>query len=577
MDRDWRQNRECSMYDVERYGNINRIWSALIIDTFFNKGIKSYFTSPGLRNAPLLSSITHKKEIKIYSGIDERSMAYRALGYAKASGMPGVLVCTSGTAMANYLPAVIEAYQTNIPLIILSADRPKKLVETGDNQAIKQQHMFGNYVRSELELEVPVHATGPQELVDIVSRFLNQNARQGPIHINLPFEEPLDQSDDQTSDEYRTLARTVCFTEFLQRNSSSIKLPELSSKKKTLLVLGPTPEFQSIELLKKLIEASNLPCLIDIGSGLKFSDIKHHLVLPSFEHPEVSELLKENAPEIIIHLGGRLVSKHYYNFLKSSPETEVLLVGNKDIYTHPASSPKWEVKMPLNEFYELASKTGYLNKLTPYTFDCQSIIGKKEEIIEASPFSFPIISKRIIELMPTPSALYLGNSTTIRSFDAFASTKTHNKEIKVLTHRGASGIEGFNAAALGFAEESGLKTVLVHGDIGFMHDLGSLLMHQNIKTPLINIVVNNKGGGIFDHLPISKDVETLPLIRTEHDRDFKGLCNWLNISYYKAENILEFEKSFKAAISKEEVCVIEASVDQVKNLAVYEHLKTLKL
>ncbi|MFT6069076.1 MAG: 2-succinyl-5-enolpyruvyl-6-hydroxy-3-cyclohexene-1-carboxylate synthase [Bacteriovoracaceae bacterium] len=565
------------MYDVERCGNINRIWSTLIVETFYHKGIKSYFTSPGLRNAPLLSAVTGKERIKTYSGIDERSMAYRALGYAKASGKPGVLVCTSGTAMANYMPAVIEAFQSNIPLLILSADRPKRLVEAGDNQSIKQQNMYGSFIRAELDLEVPSESTSPQELTDKLSRFLTEHSHNGPVHINLPFEEPLDQQVDNTSSEYRKKAGEVRFTEFLKRNSSQLSLPQLSLEKKTLLVLGPTPEFQSTELLAELVRSSNLPCLIDIGSGLKFSDIDHQRILPSFEHPEVSALLKENRPEQIIHLGGRLVSKHYYNFLKSSPKTEVLLVGNENLYTHPADSPKWELKMPLDEFYKIATETGFLNQLTPFTFDCKDIIGKKEEVIEKSPFSFPVISKRIIELMPSPSALYLGNSTTIRSFDAFASTKTHNKKIKVLTHRGASGIEGFNAAALGFAEESNLKTVLVHGDIGFMHDLGSLLMLSKIKIPLINIVVNNKGGGIFDHLPISQDKETLPLIKTEHERDFKGLSEWLGITYFKASNIKEFEDSFKKAVMNEEVCLIEASVDQAENLAVYEHLKTLKL
>lgn len=565
------------MYDVERYGNINRIWSALIIDSFYKKGIKSYFTSPGLRNAPLLSAITHKKNIKTYSGIDERTMAYRALGYAKASGFPGVLVCTSGTAMANYLPAVIEAFQTNIPLIILSADRPKKLVETGDNQSIKQAHMFGNYIRAELELDCPNTNMKPQELVDNLSRFLDKSSLKGPVHINLPFEEPLDQRVDDTSDAYRSLAKDVKFTEFLQKEARTPKLPHITPDKKTLLVIGPTPEFQSKNELKKLIEKTNLPCLIDIGSGLKFSNIEHQRVLPSFEHPEVSDLLKENSPDLIIHIGGRLVSKHYYNFLKSSPKTEVLLVGNEDLFSHPANSPKWELKTSPSEFVKMALETGYLDQLTPFTFDCQDIVGKKEEVIEKGPFSFPKISKRIIELIPSPSALYLGNSTTIRSFDAYASTKTQKKEINVLTHRGASGIEGFNGAALGYAEESGQRTVLVHGDISFMHDLGSLLMHQNIKTPLINIVVNNKGGGIFDHLPISKDTETLPLIKTEHDKDFKGISEWLNITYYSATNISEFESAFKQAALKEEVCVIEASIDQVENLKVYEQLKTLKL
>ena len=116
------------MYDVEDYSNINRIWSAILIDNLTSKGINNFFTSPGLRNAPLLSAISLNESAKAHSGIDERSMAYRALGYAKATGRPGVLVCTSGTAMANYLPAVIEAFQTNIPLLVLSADRPKRLV-----------------------------------------------------------------------------------------------------------------------------------------------------------------------------------------------------------------------------------------------------------------------------------------------------------------------------------------------------------------------------------------------------------------------------------------------------------------
>lgn len=565
------------MLDVEKYPNINRIWTGLLIENLAQRGIDTFFTSPGLRNAPILSSVQLNEKTNVHSGIDERSMAYRALGYSKATGRPGVLVCTSGTAMANYLPTVIEAYQTNIPLIIISADRPRKLIEWGDNQSILQPKLFGEYVQDELDLETASANIPAQEYLDKLCRFLNKKRIPGPLHINMPFEDPLDTTIDNTSDEYRALASKAGSSIQIEKQKIDFDLPTICSDKKALIVVGPTPECQDKSLIKKLITSSQLPCLLDIGSGLKFSDIESTRILPSFEHPEIKQFLEKNKPELIIHLGGRLVSKHYYSFLKENLDIDLLLVGNEGLYTHPAQAPTWEVKVPLNVFCQKALDNEYLLNQLPYTFDCKTIIGVKEDIIENSPFSFPSISKRVIELLPDNSSLYLGNSTTIRSFDAFASTRCHSKNIKVLTHRGASGIEGFNAAALGYAEESNEATILVHGDIGFMHDLGSLLMYKNKKIPLINLVVNNNGGGIFKHLPISKDKETLPLITTEHDHDYQGLCSWLKIEYHQVTNIDELETAFTNSIRKQSICFIEAKIDQEQNMSVYERLKTLKL
>lgn len=565
------------MYDVEDYPNINRIWSAILIDNLVSRGINNFFTSPGLRNAPLLSAISLSDSAKAHSGIDERSMAYRALGYAKATGRPGVLVCTSGTAMANYLPAVIEAYQTNIPLIVLSADRPKRLVEKGDNQAILQSNIFSDYLRAKLLLEVPATEIEPQEFADKLNRFLNSPTIKGPLHINFPFEEPLDLARDNTSNEYRTKAYEVNSSISIEIEKTEVELPSLDVSQKTLLVVGTIPEYEKKNELKDLIAGCQLPVLLDIGSGLKFSNIDSSRVLPSFEHPEIKKILEENKPDLIVHVGGRLASKHYYNYLRENPDIKVMLIGNEGQYTHPAGSPTWEIKTSIANFCLKADQAGLLKNQTPYTFDCKTVVGFKEDVIEHSSFSFPSISKRVVELLPEKANLYLGNSTTIRSFDAFASIRTHGKEINVLSHRGASGIEGFNSAALGYAEASNDPTILVHGDIGFMHDLGSMLMYENKKIPLVNLVVNNNGGGIFKHLPISQDTEALPLITTEHERDFEGLCKWLGIDYFRVESISQLESAFTTALRKQSICFIEAIINQDDNLAVYERLKTLKL
>lgn len=565
------------MYDVDSYPNINRLWTGLLIDLLTKREHKHFFTSPGLRNAPILSSIVKNQNAISYSGIDERAMAYRALGHAKATGKASVLVCTSGTALANYLPAVIEAYKTNIPLIIISADRPRRLVERGDNQSIEQTNIFGPFVRGELNLEAPTLDTSPQEFVDTLCRFLSDQTIKAPVHINMPFDEPLDLSLDKTTDKYREACAKVTLPTQIKKDGHEYELPKLETSRKTLIVVGPIPEYQDTAIIKKLIKSSKLPCLLDIGSGLKFSDIDNSMVLPSFEHPEIQQLLEENAPEQIIHVGGRLASKHYYSFLKNNAAVKLLLIGNEGHFTHPADSPTWEIKASIESFCEKALKENYLEKQSAYLFDGRHIIGKKEDIIENSNFSFPSISKSLVEIIPNHSALYLGNSTTIRSFDAFASTRDHKKEIKVLTHRGASGIEGLNAAALGFSEISKGLVTLVLGDISFMHDLNSLLMLKDLKIPLVIIVVNNKGGGIFRHLPIAKDTETLPLITTEHELNFKGLCSWLNINYKNVENISDFKSAYENFVKSESVCVIEASIDQEVNISVYNRLKTLKL
>ncbi|MBK25201.1 MAG: 2-succinyl-5-enolpyruvyl-6-hydroxy-3-cyclohexene-1-carboxylic-acid synthase [Halobacteriovorax sp.] len=565
------------MHDVNLLPNINRVWTTILIECLKNHQIKTFFTSPGLRNAPILSAISALETAKVHSGIDERSMAFRALGYSKFTGSPGVLVCTSGTAMANYLPAVIEAYQTNIPLIIISADRPKELVELGDNQSIIQNNIFGDYLRGQLLLDTPNIKIEPQEFYDKLSRFLNGDKPAGPLHINFPFSEPLDLTTDTTPSEYKNKLNYLKDKRTYDKTKIEFELPKIDKSKKTLLVVGAVPEYEDKSQIKSFINESGLPCFLDIGSGLKFSDIDSNKILPSFEHPEIRTLLEQNKPEVIIHLGGRLVSKHYYSFLKKTPELEVLLVGNEGQYTHPAQNPTWKINAPISNFCKKAIETSYIQNRTPYTFDCKHVVGQKEDIIDNSPFSFPSISKRIVELLPEGSNLYLGNSTSIRSFDAFASTKTHAKNIKVFSHRGASGIEGFNASALGLAEVSDGPTVLVHGDIGFLHDMGSLLMYKNLKLPLINIIVNNKGGGIFRHLPIANDSVTLPLITTEHDMEFEKLFDWLGLDYTLVDNISRLESAFGNALKKQSICFIEATINQDENMAVYERLKTLKL
>jgi len=300
--------------------NLNMLWSSLIVAELVKNGLETFFVSPGNRNAPLISSLVHEDRAVKKICIDERAAGYRALGHAKATGRPGVLVCTSGTAPATYYPAVIEAFRDEIPLVILSADRPPELVGSDANQTISQPNLYGRYCRESLLLPCP-SVDYPLEARLAKIDFLIA-LPLGPVHINCAFRDPLVPGIPDPRPIPEKLLATAKrlynqdgpYTTYpaqivLYRGLDDIAA-RINRTARGLIVIGRLDGPQDAPALERLVETMGWPVFCDVASSLK-GRIPADRQIFSLDHPEVIRLINAYAPETILQVGSGLVSKHY--------------------------------------------------------------------------------------------------------------------------------------------------------------------------------------------------------------------------------------------------------------------------
>ncbi len=574
--------------------NINRIWSSLIIDEFVKNGITQFYLSPGMRNAPLIAAMVHlqkfDKKIEIVLCIDERGASYRALGYSKATGKPAVLICTSGTAMANYMPAVVEAKKSNLPLIVLSADRPAELTFCDDNQTIDQTKFFGDFIQGQMNLGSPTIEISPLAMTSSLSNLIHKSLfpQKGPVHFNCAFREPLEDTVIPVPADYLSLAkiqieRTGPSTRYVNLETTPSKsavteIAELLKNSKTgLLVVGSLAPHESTATVQEFVKLLNWPTYFDVSSSLKYAFNLNDGALPTFDHPEFQADLVNNPPETVFHIGGRLTSKHYYSFLKKVPQINLITLSLNLEKEDPSHHTKIRLNSSINSTLE--SIMGYFDgmKLPKKTLalDFEAFTKSKIKLIDDGPLAYPSISKIIIDHIPDNSTLYIGNSTVVRTFDAYFSYD-NRKNIKVATNRGVSGIEGFIASTAGYIDGSQKETYLIVGDVAFIHDLNSLLFLKDIKTPMKIIVVNNDGGGIFTLLPINKEKSVLDYISSPHGQNFKKTAESFGIDYVGVSNRSEFLEAFKSMQTKNHHTIMEVFFDHEINKGVYDQLRTIK-
>lgn len=560
--------------------NLGRLWSSIIVNELVNQGSTHFFISPGQRNAPIIAAISNHSKAKIHLGIDERAQGYQALGFAKACGIPGVLVCTSGTALANYLPAVIEAKKSQTPLIIISADRPWDMVFANANQTIQQNEIFGNYLNAFLNPGEPSTSAPPSALSSSVAHlfFQSLNPNPGPVHLNLPLREPLENDLVPIDKDYLELAKINTSKnnigpKWFPGNIDPV-LNKIKEAKSGLLVIGQLPSYKDSANIKNLIKELDWPIYLDVCSGLKFELNLMDGATPGLDHPEVLNAFQKNPPEVILHIGGSLVSKHYYSFLQKNPSIFLIKANNSFEKEDPAHS----IDINLNCDPDLFAKEVFptLKQKNFPKFSWEELVLKKSEIIDDAPITYPQVTKSLLDWIPELSTLYIGNSTVIRSFDSYSSNYL-KKKLKVISHRGVSGIEGFLAAAVGAAQTQELPLTLVIGDISFLYDLNSLMLFKDAQNPIITLILNNKGGGIFSLLPISAEKEVIPYLYTEHDLDFRKCAEQFNLNYQKVSNIDQLKEFYLKALADKSHSFIEVEINNEDNVEIYNKLKTIKL
>lgn len=565
--------------------NLNLLWASLIVNEMVKNGIDTFFISPGNRNVPIIAALAQNEKAVKRLTIDERASAFRALGYAKSTGRPGVLVCTSGTALSNYFPAVIEAFEDELPMIVISADRPPELVGSHANQSIEQTYLYGRFALEQLNLPCPDESYPIDALLAKIDHLLS--IKRGPVHINCPFREPLlDQKSGESaiSADYLTYARQIFdrpkpFTEYLavEPNAGSLESVEkaIEETERGMVIIGRmAPSVERDELIR-FVTNLGWPVYCDIASGFRGS-LPIPLQIPILDHPKALDMIRSYAPQTILQFGTGLVSKHYYQTILPALNANLILITARSGVRDPSHRVNIKIPVRVDQFIQTChikpaseptreARDDFLNGI-------HGFYTRMEAMIRADEFSFMLLSRLVIESIPDREALFLGNSIAIRSFDGvrFPMQKT----VDVITNRGGSGIEGNLATTVGFIENRRQRITAVIGDISLLHDLNSLMLINQSEAPIFLIVPNNGGGKIFDRLPARNHPEVLtPYLTTPHAMDFRNAAAQFDLNYQHVTQGSEFKNVYKQALKSKNNCLIEVAIDPEKDLKTFRQVQ----
>jgi 2-succinyl-5-enolpyruvyl-6-hydroxy-3-cyclohexene-1-carboxylate synthase len=530
---------------------------AALVDELYRLGVREVVISPGSRSTPL-TILFCEHHFKIFVNIDERSAGFFALGIAKEHERPVVLVCTSGSAAAHYLPAIVEAKYSRVPLIVLTADRPHELRHVGAPQVIDQNKIFGAYTNYYEELALPEETESMYRYVRVVMRKAYANAvskEYGVAHINVPLREPL--IPDLSKLDF-TAGRTKGKFELI-KNDGNVSIDDsVFQNKNGIIICGGDAYADYHNYVFELGERLKAPVLADPLSN--FRNFSNSIIIDSYDAFLKDDLIKKTLkPEFIIHFGQTPVSKRLQQFLSMHKDVLYCQVDKVFEYRNPSiSTDKFIISSPklfANSVHITNSNTDYLSKWQKYQKQMRQLIKYAKN--ESGIFEGKLI--QILQaIIPEDSRLVAANSMAIRDVDYFF--EASNQNIKILCNRGANGIDGIISTALGISTSDKL-TVLLTGDLSFYHDLNGLLIGKTHNLNLVIVLLNNNGGGIFKYLPQSNQKYFDYLFLTPHKMNFEGLKTLYGVNYFKPQSYDAFEHDFKEALTLKGIKLIDVKID----------------
>lgn len=580
--------------DVTLWDNYSLQWARLIVSQLKKWEIDHYFISPGYRNVPLVAALVEmQSDIEKVVCFDERSASFQALGYAKGAGKPAVLICTSGTAGANYYPAVIEAYKEEIPLIVITADRPFELVHSGANQVIEQSQLYGGFVRKSLDLPVASHEFNPEVVLANISFVVQASLKghRGPVHINVPFREPLVKSESSEYEDYKASVYNAIKEDsqvpvVMPKNDVSSSLEGVkdyllgisTNAKRGLVVVGALDgDDERNKVMDFIKETLGWPSYFDICSSMRTSEYDYQLLDLSIA--KMQQLLIDYDPDCVIHFGRRLTSKFFDAFLSGRKQKNYIVINPLDRIQDPTYQASLRLCCNPGEFVDIfpadvqfKNSQGVSDVFRKELSNLKSIIGGylADNSGGGEPLALPIVASQLLQMMYDNSVLFLGNSSTVRAFD-LACIQDYSKEVKVYSNRGVSGIEGLCSSAIGLSRGLKKGVTVVLGDVSLIHDLNSLLSLNNTNYPICVICINDSGGGIFRRLPVASFDEILtPYLTTPHEYEFSKMAEFADIDYYKANNMNQFIEAYAKYKLSNRTMFIECRVDSTHDKAVWD-------
>lgn len=550
---------------------------ANFVDELVKSGLTDVVISPGSRSTPLAMTMCEHEGIKEWVMIDERSAAFFALGMAKETGRAVALVCTSGTAAANYYPAIIEAHYGRVPLIVLTADRPHELRDVGAPQAIEQIKMYGDYVKWFQEMALPEASTRMLSYIRgkaMRAVHVAQEGNKGPVHLNFPFREPL--VPDFTVDDLWGRPSETSYHTALNGNKrlSTDHLLALKEQiirgKNGLIVCGPQIDKTLAKSIAKLASTLGVPVLADPLSQLRSGKHDKSHMIEGYDAIFRNQMIREQLkPSYIIRFGAMPVSKSYLFYVEEHEEVPKYVVENYEGFRDPTGDPMTFIYAEPNSLCEDLS-----NFLEEVTIDEQWLekwqhlndIAKKH-LLQESPkkISEGETVRSLMEEVPSESILYVGNSMAVRDLDTFFLTTDH--PISVLANRGANGIDGVVSSALGAAAVASQPLTLLIGDLSFYHDLNGLLAAKQYEINMTIVLINNNGGGIFSFLPQATDEKYFEsLFGTPLHIDFEPIIRTYGGTYRMAENVEALKRELAISYEVGGLFVIEVKTDRNENL-----------
>ena len=540
------------------------------VDQLFHSGVKQVVISPGSRSTPLALAFAHYGKVKVWVDIDERSAAFFSLGIARESKEPVALLCSSGTAAANYFPAVIEAHYSRIPLVVLTADRPHELREIGAPQAIDQIKLFGEYVKQFQEMALP-------EATPTMLRYVRSQADRavqvalapisGPVHVNFPFREPLvpDFSEDNVWGSVHAASTHTSIRHEKEWDRSEIE-KLLLGKKRVLIVCGPLSDTSAFKAIFDLAESWNIPLLADPLSQLRNG--RHSHLVESYDALMKSQTIRNHlAVDLVIRFGAMPVAKPIHQLL-SEQSIEQIIIDEQVSFRNPSHQSAHYIYGPPTEVAEgLASikwrgsdrwmhwwqelnersLSVLIQRDTPALItEGDAVLGIKEEI-------------------PDDSILFVGNSMPIRDVDTFWFGS--EKNIFISANRGANGIDGIISTAIGMAS-GGRRVTLLIGDISFLHSLNGLLLAKRYQLPITIVIVNNNGGGIFSFLPQAKEEENYfdVLFGTPQEVEFEKAAEMFGVTYEQPTDWAAYREALQDSYTHNSCSIIELKTNRDHNV-----------
>lgn len=506
----------------------NKLLSQLVIAQCKAYGITDVIISPGSRNAPLTLGFTGNDFFNCKSVVDERCAAFFALGMAQQKGAPVALVCTSGSAMLNYFPAVAEAFYSDVPLVVLSADRPPELLEIGDGQTIQQENAYGSHILYSANCKPENEALNANK--ELIATALKKAwLEQGPVHINLPFAEPLYKItlDSVYNFPAVELPKPIEFAGLNEEQEQTFK----AAKRIIVLVGVLEPESIEEQLLDTFLNDARVLLLTETTSNLNHTKAINSIDQLIFKLTE--DEFKALQPDLLITFGGMIVSKKIKAFLRRYKPVQHWHVDPKKAYdTYFCLSNHFKTKP--QEFLGKLPELG--NNPSSYQDDWFAVRAhrraKHQEYLQQIPFSDFMAYAELFNALPEQSQLQLSNSAAIR----YAQLFTLKRSLSIFCNRGTSGIDGSTSTAIGAAVASKNQTVFVTGDLSFYYD-SNALWNKYVPANFRIILINNSGGGIFRILPGDKSHSNFEdYFETTHNLNASYLCAMYHWSYHSADS-----------------------------------------